>query len=200
MLLLGFLRRYPDFFAQVVGTFGYNCRTGKCDLLSLPSDPVDPTRLYYGVAFSLASSVIAASYILIWNEFHKDRCNYNVAKFHDPVVEKKFTTLLFFLQRGQGISQRCNYNGIYEMRSRRHVRRSGDYLRRVAEGCEGERRRRSGDSAASIASSSSSSAGYVDSIHQREAQVRGETVPKKAFPACSARVRVGMTASEIGQT
>ena len=90
------------------------------------------------------------------------------------------------------------------MRSRRHVRRSGDYLRRVAEGCEGERRRRSGDSAASITSSSSysSAAGYVDSIHQRETQVRGETgrSPKKAFPACSARIRVRMTASEIEQT
>ena len=89
------------------------------------------------------------------------------------------------------------------MRPRRHVRRSGDYLRKVAEGCEGERRRRSGDSAASITSSSShSSAGYVDSIHQRETQVRGETgrSPKKAFPACSARIRVRMTASEIEQT
>ncbi len=24
----------------------------------------------------------------VWNEFHKDRCNYNMAEFLDPIVRK----------------------------------------------------------------------------------------------------------------
>ncbi len=51
---------------QVIGTFGYNCRSGKCDLMDHPDDVVDPTRFYYGIAFSLATGIIVTSYLTIW--------------------------------------------------------------------------------------------------------------------------------------
>ena len=51
---------------QVIGTFGYNCRSGKCDLMELPRDKVDPTRFYYGIAFSIPTGIIITSYLTIW--------------------------------------------------------------------------------------------------------------------------------------
>ncbi len=50
----------------MIGTFGYNCRSGKCDLMELPDDPIDPTKLYYGVAFSIPTFIVVTSYSIIW--------------------------------------------------------------------------------------------------------------------------------------
>lgn len=53
-------------FFNVIGDFGYNCRSGKCDYIETPEDPVNPQQFYFGIGFSIPCVVIIVCYLTIW--------------------------------------------------------------------------------------------------------------------------------------
>ncbi len=48
-----------------MGTFGYNCRLGKCDFVAT-EDTNAPQVLFYGIGFTLPCLLTTVSYICIW--------------------------------------------------------------------------------------------------------------------------------------
>ncbi len=53
------------YHSKCVGTFGYNCRNGKCDYIQLEWDGTSH-QVYYGIAFTVPCLIIFTSYAVIW--------------------------------------------------------------------------------------------------------------------------------------
>ncbi len=65
-------------FFQTVGTFGYNCRSGKCDFIQPNLDSVSPHVLYYSIGFSIPCFIILVCYVVIW--WYIKHCNHYLKK------------------------------------------------------------------------------------------------------------------------
>ena len=51
---------------QSIGTFGYNCRIGKCDFIPLDDSTTYPRIFLYGIGFLFPGFLTTLSYIVIW--------------------------------------------------------------------------------------------------------------------------------------
>ena len=54
------------FHLKLLGTFGYNCAQGKCDLLPAVGQLVNPQAIFFGIGFSIPCLMVTMSYFLIW--------------------------------------------------------------------------------------------------------------------------------------
>ena len=55
-----------SFYQKFLGTFGYNCAQGKCDLLPAVGQLVNPQAIFFGIGFSIPCLMVTMSYFLIW--------------------------------------------------------------------------------------------------------------------------------------
>ena len=56
----------PMYFpALSFGTFGYNCKVGKCDFISL-NEVLYPRVILYGIGFTIPCILTTISYSIIW--------------------------------------------------------------------------------------------------------------------------------------
>ena len=55
-----------SFYQKLLGTFGYNCAQGKCDLLPAVGQLVNPQAIFFGIGFSIPCLMVTMSYFLIW--------------------------------------------------------------------------------------------------------------------------------------
>ncbi len=70
-----------------MGTFGFNCRSGKCDYIQLDPDGFSH-QLYYGITFSVPCIIIFTSYAIIW--WYIKLCNQYLKRLRYDFLKKMY--------------------------------------------------------------------------------------------------------------